>query len=109
MLLCIVYLSAFTFFWSASEGFLVLAPTVAKYAITFFVFSVFPAPDSPLWNNTSFVKHMCNNETNMSCTSKTDVVLNCILCSWLSNQVNGFMFYELFANLLYDYTLLMLT
>lgn len=34
---------------SASVGFLVLAPTVAKYAITFFVFSVFPAPDSPLW------------------------------------------------------------
>jgi hypothetical protein len=30
-----------SFFW--------LAPTVAKYAITFFVFSVLPAPDSPLW------------------------------------------------------------
>lgn len=33
---------------AASSSFLVLAPTVAKYAITFLVFSVFPAPDSPL-------------------------------------------------------------
>ena len=39
------------FFWlAASSLFLVEAPTVAKYAITFFVFSVFPAPDSPVIN-----------------------------------------------------------
>lgn len=38
------------FFWVGSSAFLVEAPTVAKYAITFFVFSVFPAPDSPVIN-----------------------------------------------------------
>lgn len=38
------------FCWAASSVFLVEAPTVAKYAITFFVFSVFPAPDSPVIN-----------------------------------------------------------
>lgn len=36
-------------FLLCSADFLVEAPTVAKYAITFFVFSVLPAPDSPLW------------------------------------------------------------
>lgn len=36
----------FSFF--SSPGFFAAAPTFAKYAITFFVFSVFPAPDSPL-------------------------------------------------------------
>ena len=35
-------------FFSREGSFFWEAPTVAKYAITFFVFSVFPAPDSPL-------------------------------------------------------------
>lgn len=38
------------FLSDSSFSFLVEAPTVAKYAITFFVFSVFPAPDSPVIN-----------------------------------------------------------
>lgn len=36
-------------FFSELGSFFCEAPTVAKYAITFFVFSVFPAPDSPLF------------------------------------------------------------
>ena len=36
---------------SASSAFFEAAATRAKYWITFFVFSVLPAPDSPLWNN----------------------------------------------------------
>ena len=38
--------------WSSNETFFdetfPVAPTIAKYPITFLVFSVFPAPDSPL-------------------------------------------------------------
>ena len=39
--------------WSSREAFLLPSlgaddPTKAKYVITFFVFSVFPAPDSPV-------------------------------------------------------------
>lgn len=41
--------SLYTFLVSFfTSSFLLLAPTWAKYAITFFVFSVLPAPDSPL-------------------------------------------------------------
>ena len=35
--------------FSISSLLLATAATLAKYMITFFVFSVFPAPDSPLW------------------------------------------------------------
>jgi hypothetical protein len=33
-----------------ATAFVWLAPTIAKYDITFFVFSVLPAPDSPVIN-----------------------------------------------------------
>lgn len=47
-LVCTTWSSREPFFSWVAASFLVEAPTVAKYAITFFVFSVFPAPDSPL-------------------------------------------------------------
>lgn len=48
-LVCTTWSSRDPFFSEASD-FFDEAPTVAKYAITFFVFSVFPAPDSPVIN-----------------------------------------------------------
>lgn len=43
-----IWSSRFPFLVSSAVGFLETQATQAKYAITFFVFSVFPAPDSPL-------------------------------------------------------------
>lgn len=61
-LVCTTWSSREPFFWEVSSAFLVEAPTVAKYAITFFVFSVFPAPDSPVINMDWFSLSVKGNE-----------------------------------------------
>ena len=47
----VAHLATFLLLASSSPFFDEAAATRAKYWITFFVFSVLPAPDSPLWNN----------------------------------------------------------
>lgn len=61
----------FTFSPGAGSSFLVEAPTVAKYAMTFFVFSVLPAPDSPLWAGNDICKFESQNDSHRATVNNT--------------------------------------
>ncbi len=47
-LVCTILSSRLAFFSAGAPDFFSLTPTMAKYVMTFLVFSVLPAPDSPL-------------------------------------------------------------